>query len=134
MLKYFSSAILIVLAGCVQTDIQPLTQTSFKVATSAAPACGRTGAREVANKAAAIEVIRRGGDRFIIVADQTGSRLTGVTYDQYAGFNTYNSNEQDLVIQMISSGQSGYGNALSARQLLGPDWQAVVQDGIPDSC
>ena len=84
----------IALVGCAQTDIQPLTATSFMVATEAAPACGRSGARKVANQAAAIEVIRRGGDKFIFVSQSTDSRTTGVTYNAYTGFQTYNSNEQ----------------------------------------
>ena len=125
---------LALLAACATTDIQPLSATSFKVATEAAPACGRSGARKVANQAAAIEVIRRGGDKFIFIGEDTGSRVTGMTYNAYAGFQTYNSNEQGLVVQMVAKGQSGYNDALSARQILGPDWQAIVADGIPATC
>jgi hypothetical protein len=121
-------------AACATTDIQPLSATSFKVATEAAPACGRSGARKVANQAAAIEVIRRGGDKFIFIGEDTGSRLTGVTYNMYTGFQAYNSNEQGLVVQMLTKGQSGYNDALSARQILGANWQAIVEKGIPDTC
>jgi hypothetical protein len=46
------------------TNFQPYL---FKVATQAAPACGRSGACKVANQAAAIEVIKRAGDKFIFV-------------------------------------------------------------------
>lgn len=120
-------------SACAQTDIQPLTATSFKVATEAAPACGRRGAREVANKAAAIEVITRGGDKFVFVGEDTGSR-TRVAYNNYTGFQSYNSNEQGLVVQMVSKGQQGHNDALSARQLLGADWQEIVAKGIPNTC
>ena len=122
------------LAACAQTDIQPLTQSSFKVATTAAPACGPSGARKVANQAAAIEVIRRGGDRFIFTGDQTGSRMTGVAYNYYTGFQTYNSNDQSLVVQMLQPGMSGYSDSLSARSILGPNWRDIVEDGVPDTC
>ncbi|MDA9224076.1 hypothetical protein N9P17_04095 [Tateyamaria sp.] len=122
------------LAGCARTDIQPLSATSFKVATEAAPACGRSGAREVANQAAAIEVINRGGDRFIFVGESTGSRVTGVSYNSYGYAQTYNNNEQGLVVQMLSKGDKGYENSLSARALLGNDWQEIVANGIPDTC
>jgi hypothetical protein len=124
----------LVVTACAQTDIQPLTATSFKVATEAAPACGRSGARKVANQAAAIEVIKRGGDKFLFVAEDTGSRVTGATYNYYSGFQTYNSNEQGLVVKMVSKGQSGYSDALSARQLLGANWQELVAAGIPNTC
>jgi len=124
----------IAVSACAQTDIQPLTATSFKVATTAAPACGRSGARTVANQAAAIEVIKRGGDRFIFVGSETGSRVTGINYNAFTGFQPMNSNEQGLVVQMLSEGQPGYDVALSARQLLGPDWQEVVAAGVPNTC
>jgi ABC-type Na+ efflux pump permease subunit len=104
------------------------------VATEAAPACGRTGARKVANQAAAIEVIKRGGDRFVIAGQNTDSRVTGGYYNRYSGYQSYNTNEQGLVVQMLSKGQAGYENSLSARQLLGSDWQKIVDEGIPATC
>jgi len=125
---------LLAVAACAETEIQPLTQSSFKVATTAAPACGRSGARELANKAAAIEVIRRGGDRFVFAGGQTDSRVTGVSYNQYAGFQTHNSNEQYLVVQMTPPGHAMHGDSLSARQILGPDWQTLVNEGVPNTC
>lgn len=127
-------ASIVLVSACAETDIQPLTRTSFKVATEAAPSCGRSGARELANKAAAIEVIRRGGDRFIYLDERTGSRVSGVSYNAYTGFQTYNSNEQFLVVQMTPRGHPQHSNSLSARQLLGPDWEAIVQEGIPNTC
>jgi hypothetical protein len=122
------------LTACANTDIQPLTATSFKISTEAAPACGRSGARKVANQAAAIEVIRRGGDRFIFLSEDTDSRVSGVDYNVWTGFQTYNTNEQSLVVQMVYAGQSGYKESLSAKGLLGPNWKAIVAEGIPDTC
>lgn len=122
------------LSACATTDIQPLSATSFKVATEAAPACGRTGARKVANQAAAIEVIKRGGDKFVFLGENTDSRVTGMTYNYYTGFQTYNSNEQGLVVKMLAKGEPGYNDALSARQLLGPEWQEIVAKGTPNTC
>lgn len=122
------------LAACTQTSIQPLTQNSFKVATDAAPACGREGARNVAFQSAAIEVIRRGGDKFIVVADRSGSQLSGVGYDQFTGFTAYSTNQQDMVIQMLSQGDPQFQNGLSARESLGADWQAIVAEGTPNTC
>lgn len=124
----------LLVAGCAETSIQPLTQTSFKVATQAAPACGAQGARDVAFKSAAIEVIKRGGDRFIIVGDQSGSRITGGSFNAYGGFQTYSSNLQDMVVQMVPKTDPQYGNALSARQTLGADWQAIVSKGTIQTC
>lgn len=101
MKKSFLTAVAMsmsLLAACATTDIQPLTATSFLVSTEAAPACGRTGARRVANQVAAIEVIKRGGDKFIFVDQDTDSRVTGATYNGWGNWSTYNSNEQSLVV------------------------------------
>ena len=124
----------VLLTACAQTSVQPLTQDSFKIATQAAPACGPQGARDIAFKAAAIEVIKRGGDRFIVVGDQSGSRITGGQYWGYGGYQTYNSNLQDMVIQMVAPSSPDYKRALSARQTLGSDWKAVVAEGTPNTC
>lgn len=122
------------LAACATTDVQPLTATSFMVSTTAAPACGPSGARKVANQAAAIEVIKRGGDRFIFVSQNSDSRVTGATLNPYVGLQVQRSNDQGLVVQMIGKGQPGYNNSLSAKQILGPDWQALVAEGVPTTC
>lgn len=115
-------AIFALLAGCATTEIQPLTQTSFKVSTRAAPACGAAGARNVAFRTAAVEVIRRGHDLFIISGDSTG-------YDGWSG-----TNQQGMIVQLIKPRSANAKNALSARQTLGADWQNIVQEGSPITC
>ena len=108
--------------GCAQTSIQPMAKDTFKVATSAAQACGPTGARNVAFKTAEIEVIRRGGDKFVVVGDREDSSWwTG-------------EHKQDMVIKMIPDGSPEASNALSAREQLGPDWQSIVSKGAPTTC
>ncbi|TFL18680.1 hypothetical protein DR046_08840 [Jannaschia formosa] len=111
-----------ILGACAQTDVQPMSQDTFKVSTRAAPACGASGARNVAFRAAAIEVVRQGGDAFIIVDDNTG-------YDGWSGVN-----DQGLVVRMIAPGSSEYSNALSARNVLGANWQELVTEGVPVTC
>jgi hypothetical protein len=123
-----------VLVGCAQTDIQPLTQTSFMVSTRAAPACGPTGARTVANKAAAIEVIQRGGDRFVFGDSRTGSQLTGLSYNAWTGVQAQNVHNQSLMVQMVDRNHPQYADSFSARELLGPEWQKAVTDGVPNTC
>ena len=119
-MKILNIAILMItlsVAACVSADIQPLSATSFKVSASAAPACGRSGAQEMATQIAAIEVIRRGGDKFVFTSANSVRRRT-----------------RELVVQMLFEGQVGINNALSARQLLGSDWAEIVAEGIPRTC
>lgn len=117
------------LSACATTDVQPLSKDTFKIDTHAAPACGATGARNLAFKAAAIEVIRKGGDKFIIVGDSTD---TGMTGDIFSGM--YTNYQQGMVVRMIPAGSREAANALSARETLGADWQQIVADGVPDTC
>lgn len=129
----FVSAVLFI-AGCVETSVQPLSQSSFKISTEAEDMCGAKGTREIAFREAAIEVIKRGADRFVVVGDQSRSAITGGMFTDYGGFNTYGTNTQDMVIQIVQKGDPRFSDALSARQTLGPDWQATVAKGSAASC
>ena len=82
----------------------------------------------------AIEVIRRGADRFIVLGDQSGSQFSGLGYSAYGGFTAYSSNLQDMVVRVLSPGDAEFANGLSAREVLGPDWQEVYAKGVPDTC
>ncbi|WP_412562808.1 hypothetical protein [Thalassobius sp. MITS945101] len=115
-------AVALAVAGCAQSTVQQLSQSSFKVSTTAAPACGPQGARNVAFKTAAVEVIRKGGDLFIIEGDNAN-------YDGWSGIHS-----QGMVVRIIKRGSSGASDALSARQVLGADWQSIVAEGVPDTC
>ncbi|WP_449043389.1 hypothetical protein [Paracoccus versutus] len=106
-----------------------MTRDTFKVATHAAPACGPSGARNVAFKSAAIEVIRKGGDRFVILGDHSDSGLQG---DFLRGFQQNYS--QGMVVKMVPKGSPEARNALSARETLGADWHAIVAKGTPTTC
>ena len=124
----------LLLGACAQTSIQPLTKKSFSVTTTAAPACGPDGAQEIANKAAAIEVIRRGGDKFVFAGAGARSNVTGATYSGYGSW-SYNVNHtQGLSVLMLDPGDNLYDEALSARELLGPEWELEVAGGIPNTC
>lgn len=131
--KLVALALALGLSACAETSVQPLTQTSFKVSTATSD-CGRQGARDIAFKAAAIEVIKRGGDRFVILGDQSSSQLAGGFFTDFGGFQTYNNDMQDMVVQMIAKGDANYNNALSARQTLGAGWSEIVAKGTPQTC
>lgn len=134
MRNYAIAVSLFFVAGCVETSVQPLTKSSFKVSTEAEDMCGAKGTRAIAFREAAIEVIRRGADHFIVVGDQSGSAITGGMFTTYGGFQTYGTNTQDMVVQIVQKGDPRYKDALSARQTLGPDWQEIVAKGSSDTC
>jgi len=108
----------LVVSGCASTKIQPLTRTSFSVSTMAAPACGQAGAAKVANRVAAVEVIKRGGDRFFFKAASSDYRII----------------EDSLIVQMVDKGDPEYSESFSAREELGPKWQEIAAKGTPLTC
>ena len=124
-----SFGVIALLAACAETSVQPMSKDTFKVATHAAPACGPTGARNLAFKAAAIEVVRKGHDKFIIVNDSTDSGLQG---DIFNGM--YQNYSQGMVVRMIPENSREARNALSARETLGANWREIVSEGVPNTC
>ncbi len=121
-LNFAALIAVLALAGCAQSTIQPMSKDTFKVATQAAPACGPNGARNVAFKSAAVEVIRRGQDKFIVQGDSHDS-------DFWSG-----DHKQDMVIRVIPEKSPEAKNALSAREQLGDNWKEAVQKGAPTTC
>ncbi len=115
-------AAFLVLSACAETTVQPMAKDTFKIHTQADFSCGAAGTRNIAFRAAALEVIRRGGDRFIILGDDTG-------YDGWSGIY-----DQGMVVRMVSPNSPDAHRALSAREILGPDWREKVAKGIPNIC
>jgi len=151
------------LVGCAKSAIMPLSVDTLRISTSAAPACGSTGAQDVAFRRAAIETINRGYDKFIVLggdaqnnvgvvgytpvqAHTTGSATaTGygnVAYASGQSTTTYSggqpiiagTHDQGLVIKMFREGDPAGANALGAREQLGPKWAEVVKESVSTTC
>lgn len=146
---------LLAMAACVSTDVTQLSRNQFIISTSAAPACGTSGARRVVNRMAAVETIRQGYDRFIIAGARTennvgavrtppttayttgqattyGNTTYGSATTTYSGGGVmyYGSNDADLHVVMLGPNDPGYEDAIDARQTLGPEWERLVREGI----
>jgi hypothetical protein len=149
------SVFTVVLASCATTSVTPISRNQFIISTEAAPVCGRTGAATVAVKMAAVETLRRGYQRFVILGANSQNNVstirTGPTYATTTGYaNTYGnttygnatttfggsqtilvgSNDADLNVLMINPGETGYEQGLDAKAELGPEWQELVTSGI----
>lgn len=120
---------------CTRTSTIPLAQDTFQITTSAAPACGAAGAEQVAFKQAAVQTIRRGYDRFMIVGGQASANVVGHTpiIVNRTGYGTATvtggdamvAHDRGLVVKMFRDGDPAGANALSARQTLGPEWEEM---------
>ena len=79
---------LLAVTACVSTDVTQLSRNQFIISTSAAPACGTSGARRVVNRMAAVETIRRGYDRFVIAGARTESNVGAVSTPPTSAYTT----------------------------------------------
>ncbi len=139
------------MVSCAQASAIRTSQNEMLIQSSAAPVCGGIGAMKVAEKQAAIETIKAGYDRYIITAGQAANNVT--TYQAPGAYNTVGNigpmgnysatttytpgpimtagtHDQALGIHMFKNGEPGAGNAISARDVLGPKWAAIVKDGV----
>ncbi len=133
----------------------PLAQDTVQISSRAAPVCGGAGAEKVAFQRAAVETIRRGYDRFVIVGGQAQTETRVLGYTPTTAYTTgqatatrfgntataygsstttvtggvpitANAHGQDLIVKMLKAGDPAGANALDARQQLGPAWQDAV--------
>ncbi|WP_145975076.1 hypothetical protein [Cereibacter sphaeroides] len=143
------------LAGCASTSVTPVSQNQIIINASAAPACGRSGASRVASKMAAVETLRRGFQRYIVVGTNSDSNVsvvsTGPTYaNTYGTYNTFGSStygssrttygggmtmmvgthDASLGVIMFNPGDPGFSQAIDAKAELGSDWEKLVKAGI----
>lgn len=125
----FSAALFFTASGCAFNSVQQMSSDTFQVAVTSAPICGRAGAARVSEKIAAIEVIKRGQDRFLISSAQSDSEFGGF----FAGVPLARG-QQSIIVKTPGVDDPDYARALSARQILGPDWEEIVEKGRPGTC
>ncbi|TAN02336.1 MAG: hypothetical protein EPN45_11600 [Rhizobiaceae bacterium] len=159
---FCTSGVLLV-SGCAGTDIIQTSGDTAIIQTRVAPICGSTGAVNTAQKQAAIETLKSGFDRFIIVGaasadtvhvtqgpgsySTTGTmngnyRKGGFYTGTYNGITTYHpgmpivhgDHRQAFSIKMFHKGEPGYENAISARKTLGPKWKDAMKQGSLGVC
>lgn len=156
MKKYsFLFVFCFLLSGCVaSTQALRTSGNTMLVQTSASPNCSLEQTTRVAHMMAAVETIRAGYDRFIIMDSQIQNNVTEETLPgtyrhsgsifgsgstaSYSGTSYYTpgatvehgSNDASFHIRMMRENDADAQNALSAREVLGPDWQAWVADGV----
>jgi hypothetical protein len=146
---YISAICAVLISGCASGSAVRTSQNSALIQATAAPICGSVGASQVAERQAAIETLRAGYDKYVITggAAQNNVRVSQVparatTYGNIYG-NTWTANTsystntivsgshaQQFSIMMFRNTDGGAENAISAREVLGADWQKIVANGV----
>lgn len=145
---------ILLLTGCAGTNTIRTSQDTAIIQASAAPACGSIGAARVAQRQAAIETIKAGYDRYIIV-DAAGSsnvqvsqlpgtyRTTGTIGGGFVNATTVyqpgptivsGGHDQAFAIKMFKEGDPYASQAISARETLGPKWPELIKSGSLTTC
>lgn len=117
------------LTACAFSSVQDMSRSTFQVSTTAAPICGKSGAAKVASKLAAIEVIKRGGDRFLLATSENSKSFGGFALGVPISKNT-----RGVVVKMLEPTDADYDDGLSAREVLGDNWERQVKRGKPGTC
>lgn len=143
------------LAACASTSATQVSRNQVIINTSAAPACGSSGAARVASQMAAVETLRNGFERFIIqnAGQQNNVQVinrpptgafTNSTFNSY-GNRTYGqstttftgggpmvmgNHDSSLLVLMLNRGDQGFENGVDAKQALGEDWEKLVENGV----
>ena len=99
------------LSGCATTSVTPIAKNQFLLSTSAAPACGVSGAQKVASKMAAVETLRRGYSAFIVggasAQNNVTTYTTPVTGAYTTGtFNSYGNTTYGYMNTTFNGGQT----------------------------
>lgn len=129
--KYLGLLAALAIAACTSAKIEDRSATSFYVEAKSAPACGMSD-KEYMDRVSAIEVIKRGGDRFVYLDSESVSKSSVVPMGGYISYQT--ETKRVGTVQMLGNDKPVPQHALSARKILGPEWETVVAEGLGPTC
>ena len=67
MRAFFLACVVLTLTGCARTSVMQVSKNEILMTTAAAPICGPTGSQRVAQEMAAVETLRHGYSRYLIM-------------------------------------------------------------------
>jgi hypothetical protein len=133
----------LVITGCARSSAIPLAADTVQISSHAAPVCGADGAALVASRTAAVETLRRGFDKYLILGSQAQNSVGVVGYTPTTAYTTYGngyantqlqggqpiiagSHDHGLIVKMFKNGDAAGANAIDARATLGPKWSEIA--------
>ena len=136
-----------VVAGCARTSTVSLDADIIEVAVHVATICDGRDADRLARRLAAVETIRRGYEDYVVIDSVGGdhvARDTSVTArTTLHGDGTRALFSEDapliahhrvLTVRMFPAGGGDSTASVSARAVLGDDWESLVTKGAPAIC
>ena len=137
----------VVLAGCARTSTAPVGADTIEITVHVGTICDGGDAERLARRHAAVETIRRGFDDYIVVGSVGGDHIaeeepaTARTTLSGGSSRTLFSEEAPLLahhrmltVRMFQAGEGDSEATVSARAVLGDEWEAIVLKGAPNTC
>ena len=135
------------MAGCARTSTVPLDADTVEITVRVGTVCDGGDAERLARRQAAVETIRRGFEDYVVVDSVGGDHAAGEVSDTARttlyGTGTRALFSEDtpllahhrvLTVRMFPAGQGDSVASVSARALLGDDWEVLVAKGAPGTC
>ena len=120
---------------------------TIQIAVRVAVICDATDAGRLARRQAAVETIRRGFEDFVVIGSVGGDH-TAEHAPETARTNLFGASATSLfseeapllahhrvlTVRMFHAGQGDSAESVSARAVLGDDWEALAAKGAPATC
>lgn len=140
-------ALVAVTTGCARTSAVPVGADTIQIAVRVATICDAADADRLARRHAAVETIRRGFQDFAVV-DSVGGDHMAEQAPETARTNLFGAgaaplfsedapllaHHRVLTVRMFHAGEGESETTVSARAVLGDDWEARVTKGAPATC
>ena len=128
-----------VLTGCARTSTVPVGEDTIEITVHVATICDGRDAERLARRHAAVETIRRGFDDYIVIGSVGGDHMAEeepatarTTLSGSSGRTLFSedapllAHHRVLTVRMFQAGEGDSAATVSARAVLGDEWEAVV--------
>ena len=136
-----------VLTGCARTSTAPVGEDTIEVTVHVGTICDGRDAERLAQRHAAVETIRRGFDDYVVIGSVGGDHMAEeepatarTTLSGGSGRTLFSedapllAHHRVLKVRMFQAGAGDSAASVSARAVLGDEWEAVAAKGAPITC
>lgn len=90
-------------AACANTSVMPISKDTYQITASVDSECGATGAQQIALKQAAVETIRKGYDKFLIVDNEYTNNVRVVGYTPVVAKTTETTKAKTVAVENVKA-------------------------------
>ena len=135
------------LTGCARTSTVPVGADTIEITVHVGTICDGSDAERLARRHAAVETIRRGFDDYVVTGSVGGDHVAEAepatartTLSGGSGRTLFSedapllAHHRMLTVRMFRAGAGDSAETVSARTVLGDEWEAVAAKGAPNTC